>query len=48
MGLYNAYCHMNAMTIIKDDAIYDDITHRRFRKFSLLPAVPSVSYSLEF
>lgn len=48
VGLYNAYCHMNAMTIIKDDAIYDDITHRRFRKFSLLPAVPSVSYSLEF
>lgn len=48
VGLYNAYCHMNTMSIIKNDDVYDDITHRRFRKFALLPTIPSVSYTLEF
>lgn len=48
-GLYNAYCHMNAMTIKKDDSIYEHGTLRRgFRTLSLLPVIPSISYTYVF
>lgn len=44
-GLYNAYCYMNTMTIVKRDYYSGE---RTFEKFSLLPIVPSVSYTYEF
>ncbi len=48
-GLYNAYCHMNAMTIKKDSEIYENGSLRRgFRTLSLLPIIPSISYTYEF
>lgn len=47
-GLYNAYCRMNAMTIRKDDFVGLDRESRAFQKFSLIPIVPSVSYTYEF
>lgn len=47
-SLYNAYCHMNAMTIRKDNFVGVDKESRSFQKFSLIPIVPSVSYTYEF
>ena len=47
-SIYNAYCHMNAMTIRKDDFVGPDDESRSFQKFSLIPIVPSVSYTYEF
>lgn len=46
-SLYNAYCRMNAMTIRKDDFVSYDDKNRSFQKFSLIPVVPSVSYTYE-
>ena len=46
-SLYNAYCRMNAMTIKKDDVVWERGS-RGFQKFSLIPIVPSVSYTYEF
>lgn len=50
-GLYNAYCHMNAMTIQKDpynDDYQGQGWHRTFRTFSLLPVIPSFSFTYKF
>ncbi len=47
-SLYNAYCRMNAMTIRKDDYVDASRPNRAFQKFSLIPIVPSVSYTYEF
>ena len=47
-SLYNAYCHMNAMTIRKDDYVGGGDPTRSFQKFSLIPVVPSVSWTYEF
>lgn len=47
-GLYNAYCRMNTMTIHKDNYMDSYRPHRVFQKFSLIPVVPSVSYTYEF
>lgn len=47
-SLYNAYCHMNAMTIRKDDYVGAGDPTRSFQKFSLIPVVPSVSWTYEF
>ncbi len=48
-GLYNAYCHLNVLTIRKQHA--SDGTsgwNRKFQTLSLLPILPSVSYTLDF
>ncbi len=47
-SLYNAYCRMNAMTIRKDNFVGFGDENRSFQKFSLIPVVPSVSYTYEF
>ncbi len=47
-SLYNAYCRMNAMTIRKDNFVGWGDESRSFQKFSLIPIVPSVSYTYEF
>ncbi len=47
-SLYNAYCRMNAMTIRKDNFVGLGDETRSFQKFSLIPVVPSVSYTYEF
>lgn len=47
-SLYNAYCRMNAMTIRKEDYVDSSRPHRAFQKFSLIPIIPSVSYTYEF
>lgn len=48
-SLYNAYCHMNTMTIVKQ-SIYEwnKPPRREFRKLSLIPIIPSVSWTYEF
>lgn len=54
VGLYNAYCRMNPITVKKDD--YNDRHewtdkenwHRAFKSLSLIPVVPSVSYTYIF
>ena len=54
VSLYNAYCHMNAITIQKDDFNnkwgHNGGTewHRSFKTFSLIPIVPSASYTYYF
>ena len=54
ISIYNAYCHMNAMTIIKDHMNdYLTITdkknwHRAFKTLSFIPIIPSVSYTYIF
>lgn len=48
ISIYNVYCRMNAMTIKKDGAIYSDHPYRSFQKFSLIPIIPSFSYTYEF
>ena len=47
-GLYNAYCHMNAMTIVKGGYGSAYAKHKKFQTLSLLPVVPSVSWTYEF
>ncbi len=58
-GLYNAYCNRNTIAITRGyrslPAYYDDKTHTWiggsipvFQKFSLLPIIPSVSYTWKF
>lgn len=47
ISLYNAYCRMNTLMIQKHD--YTDYTKRRsFKSLSLLPIIPSISYTYEF
>lgn len=54
VSLYNAYCHMNAMTIQKDNEnnIIDfpnkEGWHRAFKTLSFIPIIPSVSYTYIF
>lgn len=53
-SLYNAYCHMNAITIKKDND--NDLLshpsregwHRAFKTLSFIPVIPSVSYTYIF
>lgn len=52
-GFYNAYCSMNAMTVVKSGTLifegYNQIgSYNCFKKFSLIPIVPSVSYTYVF
>lgn len=47
-SLYNAYCHMNAVTIVKENILYSSDDHRRFRKLGLVPVIPSASFTYEF
>ena len=47
-SLYNTYCRMNPMTIRKENFVGLDDENRSFQKFSLIPIVPSVSYTYEF
>lgn len=47
-SLYNAYCHMNAMTIVKSGYENAYAKHKKFQTLSLLPIVPSVSWTYEF
>ncbi len=57
LSIYNAYCHMNAITI-KKDGVNDLYTygpegsngnwHRAFKTMSFLPIIPSVSYTYIF
>lgn len=51
IGLYNAYCHMNTLTIQKDaynDAALGTNWKRSFKSFSLLPLIPSFSFTYRF
>lgn len=54
ISLYNAYCRMNPMTVVKDNEneywLLGDRKewHRAFKTFSLLPLIPSVSYIYSF
>lgn len=47
-SLYNAYCHMNAITIVKAGWGSPYAKHKKFQKLSLLPVIPSVSWTYEF
>lgn len=50
-GLYNAYCHMNPFTLTKNYVDKDwngKGEYRKFRTLSLIPILPSVSYTLNF
>lgn len=50
-GLYNAYCRMNAFTVVKDyvnENMSNKGDYREFKTLSLLPILPSVSYTLSF
>ena len=50
-GLYNAYSRMNPFTIVKN---YDNLewvtdgSYRKFKTLSIIPIIPSVSYTLNF
>lgn len=55
ISIYNAYCHINPLTIKKDN--YNDLIlyssktdgwHRAFKTLGLIPIVPSVSYTYIF
>lgn len=53
ISLYNAYCHMNALTIKKENYNFkgDDNYHtynRAFKTLGLIPLIPSVSYTFIF
>ena len=54
VSLYNAYCHMNAITIQKDNennvffTSNKDKWHRAFKTLSFIPTIPSVSYTYIF
>lgn len=55
-GLYNAYCHMNAVAIrlgTRHDTVLTPtgvqyVNEPKFQKVSLLPIIPSISYTWEF
>ena len=47
-SLYNAYCHMNAITIVKGGYGSPYANHKKFQTLSLLPVIPSVSWTYEF
>ena len=47
-SLYNAYCHMNAITIVKSGYGSAYAKHKKFQTLSLLPIIPSVSWTYEF
>ena len=50
-GLYNAYCHMNPFTIVKtyvNDGSTAKGEYRKFKTLSLLPLLPSVTYTINF
>lgn len=44
-SLYNAYCNMNPIVVVRD---YDDNTNPVFKKLRLIPIIPSVSYTWLF
>lgn len=44
-SLYNAYCHMNTLTIIRDT---DKNFRPVFKKVGILPIIPSISYTWQF
>ena len=49
IGLYNAYCRMNPMTIKKEMVTSTSYEQKRtFKTMSLLPIIPSVSYTYKF
>lgn len=51
-GLYNAYCRMNPFSVVKNyvDSAYGENKgdYRKFKTLSLIPLLPSVSYTLNF
>ena len=47
-SLYNAYSHMNAMTIVKGGYGNSYANHKKFQTLSLLPVIPSFSWTYEF
>lgn len=52
-SLYNAYWRQNAITIKKDDdngVLFTSASdwHRAFKAVSIIPIMPSVSYTYEF
>ena len=47
-SLYNAYCHMNALTIVKSGYGNVYAKHKKFQTLSLIPILPSVSWTYEF
>lgn len=59
VGLYNAYCHMNAMVIKRKEQVYmqqngmvsttgTNPWNISYEKFSLFPIIPNVSYTYYF
>lgn len=51
-GLYNAYCHMNPMTITKgyvtEGTKEENYNRRAFETYSMIPIIPSVAYTYIF
>lgn len=51
-GLYNAYSYMNPLTIKKEEYGYGESQneqgHRHFKTYSLIPVLPSISYTYSF
>lgn len=53
-SIYNVYCHMNAITISKkdkfewDNGAQNGVMRRSFKTLSILPIMPSVSYTYMF
>lgn len=50
-SLYNAYCRMNPFSVVKryiNDWNDDTGSYRKFKTLSLLPILPSVSYTINF
>lgn len=48
-SIYNAYCRMNPITIRKETVLTDyGTSYNRFSTLSLIPIVPSVSYTYSF
>ena len=53
VGLYNAYCHMNAMVVRRREFTYSTPDNSRpwdiyYDTFSIFPIIPNVSYSYYF
>ncbi len=45
-GLYNAYCHLNTVAIVRD---FNESTGRPgYKKVKMLPIIPSISYTWQF
>lgn len=50
-GLYNAYCRLNPFSLVKNyvnDSGSDKSEYRKFKSLSLLPIIPSFSFTLNF